>query len=473
MVKKMKRHIFLLIALVLLVISCGKDFTSLAPISQRNAANFYETATDFQVAINGAYDALQHDDTYGRSYALLLEMRGDNTENGGGSTGLAAALEALDEFNEISTDEEIQNAWTGSYRGIARCNVILSRLDQVDLDESLENRLRGEALFIRSLLYYNMAVIFGNIPLQLEEVTNPNIEINQVSADVIYGQIAGDLEIAEGLLPATYSAAGDVGRATSGTAATLLGLVELTNGNNSAAEAALRRVVQSNQYQLVPDYAEIWGVANENNVESIFEIQYTAGGVGEGSGFTDFYTPLGSSGGVGGGNAPQDLTSEVTTIFDQNNDERFWGTFDTTGTEGTADFSYWVKKFESVPFGPFDADNNFIVFRYADVLLMLAEAIGESPEAYGYINEVRDRAELSPISAATPGTFEEKLLAERRREFTFENKRWPDLLRFGMAKPIMAAHLFAVESEIKLLYPIPQREIDVAPNQMQQNVEHR
>jgi len=473
MVINMKRHLVLFILPVLLIVSCGEDFTDLAPLSQRNAQNFYKTATDFEVAINGAYDALQHNNTYGRSYTLLLEMRGDNTANGGGATGLAAALAALDNFDEISTDEEIQDAWTGSYRGISRANVILARLDGADLDAALSDRIRGEALFIRSLLYYNLAVIFGNIPIQLDEVTDPNIEINQVSADVIYEQIAGDLETAEGLLPESYSSAEDVGRATSGAAATLLGLVHLTNGNNSAAEAALRRVVQSNVYELVPTYPEIWGVDNENNIESVFEIQYKAGGIGEGSGFTDFYTPFGSSGGVGGGNAPQDLTAEITTSVFTASDERYWGgTLDSADVNNDGDYTYYVKKFESTPFGPFDADNNFIVFRYADVLLMLAEAIGENTEAYDLINDVRNRAGLGDISAATPGTFEEKLLLERRREFMFENKRWPDLKRFGVAKSVMAAHLGVPESEIKLLYPIPQSEIDVAPTDMTQNPEH-
>ena len=473
MVINMKRHIVLLILPVLMFVSCGEDFTELAPLSQRNAQNFYRNATDFEVAINGAYDALQQDATYGRTFTLLLEMRADNTENGGGATGLAAALEALDKFEEIATDEEIADAWSGSYRGISRTNVILARLETSDLDASLADRIRGEALFIRSLLYYNLAVIFGNIPIQLDEVTDPNIEIDQVSADVIYDQIASDLATAEGLLPESYSSAEDVGRATSGAAATLLGLVQLTHGNASAAEDALRRVVQSNAYQLVPDYADIWGVANENNIESVFEIQYKAGGIGEGSGFTDFYTPFGSSGGVGGGNAPQDLTQEIINTVFTVNDERYWGgTLDSADVNNDGEYTYYVKKFESTPFGPFDADNNFIVFRYADVLLMLAEAIGESPEAYGLINQVRNRSGLGNISAATPGTFAENLLLERRREFMFENKRWPDLKRFGVAKEVMSDHLGVAESEIKLLYPIPQAEIDVAPNEMTQNPEH-
>lgn len=469
----MKTRIVLLLIPALLLISCGEDFTQLSPISQRNAQNFYQTATDFQVAINGAYDALQSDGTFGRSYILLLEMRGDNGENGGGATGLAATLEALDNFNEISTAEELETAWSGSYAGISRCNIILSRLPDADFDQALKDRIRGEALFIRSLIYYKMAVLFGNIPIQLEEVSSPDLAINQVPATEIYDQIAGDLETAEGLLPETYADPTDLGRATKGAAATLLGKVLLTDGDNAGAETALRRVVEDYDYDLVPNFADVWDVNNEHNQESIFEINYIAGGVGEGSGFTDFYTPFGSSGGVGGGNAPQDLTDEVidSTMYDNTiagpKDERYWGTFDTTDTG-----DYYVRKFESVPFGPFDADNNWIELRYADALLMLAEAIGESPEAYGYINQVRNRAGLPDIGAGDPGTFEEKLLRERRFEFLFENKRWEDLRRFGVTKQVMSAHLGVAESEIKLLYPIPQREIDVSPDDMQQNPEH-
>ena len=103
-----------------------------------------------------------------------------------------------------------------------------------------------------------------------------------------------------------------------------------------------------------------------------------------------------------------------------------------------------------------------MVFRYADVLLMLAEALGESSEAYGYINEVRERAGLGPIDSSTPGTFEEKLLHERRVELAFENHRWADLLRFGVADAVMSAQ--GKPTNGKLLFAIPQRELDLNSN---------
>ena len=158
-------------------------------------------------------------------------------------------------------------------------------------------------------------------------------------------------------------------------------------------------------------------------------------------------------------------------------DERFFGgSFGwTTPDDPETDPNEYLSKYDGVQFDAFDADNNFIVFRYADVLLMLAEAIGDSPEAYALINEVRERAELTTPFESLPGTFNEKLLLERRREFVGENKRWPDLKRFGVAQEVMAEQLNEEEdqsyspADIRLLFPIPQREIDSAPGELEQN----
>ncbi|NBC04247.1 MAG: RagB/SusD family nutrient uptake outer membrane protein, partial [Bacteroidetes bacterium] len=389
------------------------------------------------------------------------------TFNGGGATGLAESLQRITRFDELPGSTELENTWAGGYKVIASVNTILSRIDNVDFDNpSLADRIKGEALFIRSLVYYNLAVTYGNIPIQLDEVTTPNVEINQVSADVIYDQIITDLGTAESLLPVSYSG-DDEGRATSGAAATLLGLVHLTDGNSGQAEAALRRVVNSQEYDLVPNYLDIWGPSNENNIESVFEIQYKSGGQGTGSGFTEYYsTDLSISGGVGGGNVPQGINDNLLVTYDENDDDRF----QTYGTD--VDGLPYLNKYDASQSIAFDSDVNFIVFRYADVLLMLAEAIGESPEAYDLIDEVRERSGLTTPSSTLPGTFEEILLLERRREFVGENKRWPDLLRFGVAPQVMSDFLSDegfTPSDIRLLYPIPQRELDAAPGQLTQN----
>lgn len=461
------KKLLLAIPVLLLMVSCGEDFTILAPQSQRNVENFYQTDSDFVTGINGAYSGLADNKAYGRNYMLLHEMRSDNTENDGGATGLAESFQRIDRFNELTTATEMEETWAGGYEVIARTNTILNRIDDASFDNpALSDRIRGEALFIRSLVYYNLAVTFGNIAEQFEEVTTPNVELNQVSADVIYDRIASDLSEAVNLLPESYSGE-NVGRATSGAAATLLGLVHLTNGNDGQAETALRSVVQSNQYELIPAYQDIWGVENKNNEESIFEIQFKSGGQGTGSPFTEYYSPnLSISGGVGGGNAPQAIPEELLDEYDASDDRlNSFGVVDDDGAP-------YLNKYDGTQFAAFDGDNNFVVFRYADVLLMLAEAIGESQESIDLIDEVRTRSGLTTSIADLPGSFSEKLLAERQREFVGENKRWPDLVRFGVAPQVMADFLAdegISTDDVRLLYPIPQREIDSSSGALSQN----
>lgn len=464
-----KLNILTLAFVSLILCACSDDFTDLSPISERNAGNFYRNAVDFEVAINGTYDALQSDGTYGRTYILLNEMRSDNVANDAGASGLAASLEQIDQFTELPDNEFVRDAWIASYEGIARANAVLDRIGEASFGQAVKDQFRGEALFVRSLLYYNLAVLFGNVPLQLNEVRSPeNIEINQVSASEVYEQIISDLQEAESLLPASNGAGYAIGRATSGAASALLGKVLLTAGQNSEAAEAFRSVINSQQYSLVEDYSQLWGAENENNQESVFEIQFKSGGQGEGSGYIEYFaTPLSISGGVGGGNTPMAITDDLVAAFDPE-EERFQSSI---ALDEETD-AYYVTKYTGNQSIAFDGDNNWVVIRYADVLLMLAEALGESAEAYDLINQVRSSRGLDPVDANMPGSFEDKLLEERRLELAFENHRWHDLLRFGRAKEVMASHVGVPESQVTLLYPIPLDEITISNGDLVQNPEH-
>ena len=452
----MKKLLSILL-LPLLFISCSEDFTVLGPISERNVVNYYKTQSDFEVAINGAFDALQSNGTFGVKYVLFMEMRADNTANGGGATGLAETLEDIDTFGEIPTAGELNDAWVASYDGIARANTIISRIDEITFtSDDVKNRIKGEALFVRSLLYYHLGVIFGNVPLITAEVTAPqNMNLNQVSASDVMTQIATDLTTAEGLLPST-------GRVSSGAAAALLGRVYLQAGDKASAVSPLKRVVSSNVYSLEANYADIWGPENEGSSEILFQVEYMSGNVGEGSSYTDMFTASGVAGGVGGGTAPQTVTQDFIDSYEAG-DLRQAATLSDSAT---------VEKYEDTPTAPFDSDVNWVEIRYAEVLLNLAEAVGEGAEGYGYINQVRARAGLAAIDGTTPGSYDDKLLHERRVELAFENKRWPDLLRHGKAKSVMASQLGIAEASVTLLFPIPQSQIDVAPDEMSQNAEH-
>ena len=461
----MKKYI-LYALLILVSSSCSKEFTELSPISERNIQSAYKSEADFAVAVNGLYDALQLNGTYGKTYLLLNEMRSDNTLNGGGCNGIAQSLCDVELFKEITTANELSSAWSDSYKGIARCNIILDKIDASVVPDALKKRYKGEALYIRSLLYYNLAVIFGNVPLQLTDVASPSdVNLKQSNAAEIYKQIIADLIAAEPLLPAKYTGA-DIGRVTSGAVNTLLGKIYLTNGDKGSAITALNKVVDSKNYSLVTDYAKLWGAANENGPESIFEIQYKTGGQGEGSGYFEYFASIiGRAGGVGGGNTPMNMTPDLLASY-QTGDLRFAKSVFTN--RRTPDTTYSLK-YISTQTTTFDGDNNWYVARYADVLLMLAEALGESAQSYTYINQVRARAGLPAISASTPGTFTQKLLDERRIEFALENQRWQDLLRFGVAKSTMAKQLAVPEADIRLLYAIPQKEIDVSNGKLVQN----
>ncbi|WP_222539306.1 RagB/SusD family nutrient uptake outer membrane protein [Pedobacter polysacchareus] len=446
-----KKLIYILISAGILS-SCGKEFTDLNPISQRNVNAFYKTSDDMVIAVNAAYKALQMNGAYNQSYWILNEMRSDNTDGGADNTGLGADLNAIDNFNEnAATAELITSSYLDSYVGISRCNIVLSRIEEVPMDQNLKNRVKGEALFLRSLFYYNLAVNFGRIPLVLKEITvEEGKSYPQLPASEVYKQLVADLATAEGFLDVKYTG-NNVGRATKGAAATLMGKIYLTMGDKASAVAPLRRV-KTYGYSLVPTYDKLWGIANKNNVESIFEVQYKGGGTNTGNAFTNAFSPLMIQSTGAYKNRP---TAEMQAAYEPN-DKRF--AISMNPINGPLNAGRFILKYgTTTAYNEGDADYNFVVLRYADALLMLAEALGEGTEAYDLIYEVRLRAGLNRIDSSTPGTFAEKLLKERRVELAFENHRWPDLLRFGKAAEVMKAQ----GKTPRLLFLIPQRELDI------------
>lgn len=443
--------------------SCSDDFTDLAPISNRNEADFYNTSADFEVAINASYSGLQSTGVYGRGYWTMFEMRSDNTDQGPDATGLARQYTEINSFTEDALNEQVSSVWSESYKVISNCNVILARIDDVEMDSSLKSRITGEALFIRSLMFYHLAVAYGNIPLQLTPFVSGD-ELSQVDQSTVLNQLILDLTDAEAGLPVAYSG-NDVGRVTKGAAATLLAKVLLSTGDDTAAATVLRRIISDYGYELLDDYADLWGIGNENNAESIFEIQYISGGIGQGSLFTNDFSPSTDlqTGSGFARNRPTVSLMEAYEDEDLRYDVSMGDTY--VNLEGETIESRYVKKYWSDPAIENDSDINFVVFRYADVLLMLAEALGETSESYDLINEVRERAGLDAIDATTPGTFSDKLLNERRLELAFENHRWPDLKRFDSDSKIQEAEPFITGT--REFFYIPQREIDINPNFVQ------
>ena len=441
--------------------SCSKEFTDLSPISERNTGSFYTSANDFEVALAGVYNTLLSQGIYNEAIWIMNDLRSDITFWDAG--GLAAAIVRYDDFEETTIDYVGRDSWIAHYKGIGRANSVIGRIEDVEMDASQKTRIVGEAKFLRSLLYYNLATTFGNVPLVLNEATSADDDKENVQVPIaqIYSQIAADLTEAESSLPSTAKG----GRATKGAAAALLGKVYLTQGDKTSAASALKRV---SGYSLVDNYTDLWGVENEFNKESIFEVSYESGYGVLGNLYTSaMNTELGATVTSGPRNFP---TKSLISSYEAG-DTRFEASIAGIGSEAVgfaADGAGWCIKYGTTnPSTDNDGPNNWVVLRYADVLLMLAEALGESTESYGYINQVRARAGLGAISSSTAGTFAEKLLQERKVELAFEGHRWPDLKRFGVAASVMSSDPRAIDIRGRLNLAIPQREMDINPDFVQ------
>jgi|TARA_B110000261_G_scaffold60422_1_gene71140 hypothetical protein len=457
----MKTKNILSIFILISFMSCSKEFTDLSPISERNTGSFYTSANDFEVALAGVYNTLLSQGVYNEAIWIMNDLRSDITFWDAG--GLAAAIVRYDDFEETTIDYVGRDSWIAHYKGIGRANSVIGRIEDVEMDASQKTRIVGEAKFLRSLLYYNLATTFGNVPLVLNEATSADDDKENVQVPIaqIYSQIAADLTEAESSLPSTAKG----GRATKGAAAALLGKVYLTQGDKTSAASALKRV---SGYSLVDNYTDLWGVENEFNKESIFEVSYESGYGVLGNLYTSaMNTELGATVTSGSRNFP---TKSLISSYEAG-DTRFEASIAGIGSEAVgfaADGAGWCIKYGTTnPSTDNDGPNNWVVLRYADVLLMLAEALGESTESYGYINQVRARAGLGAISSSTAGTFAEKLLQERKVELAFEGHRWPDLKRFGVAASVMSSDPRAIDIRGRLNLAIPQREMDINPDFVQ------
>jgi len=474
----MKLNTIILGSLCLLASGCS-GFLDLAPIDATNVSNFYRNASDMQAAVTAAYGMLANNGEYGYAYYNVAEVRSDNTMNWEGGGNLPDA--ELDQFKMASTNEIIRIMWVDTYRGILAANTVLDHIGGAQMDDALRQRFIGEARFLRALQYFNLVRTFGDVPLVLSETKSVDEGYSQprVAKSEVYAQIIADLTDAEQKLPVSY-AGNDIGRATRGAASALLGKVYLTAGDFTKAKDKLKEVIDAGTYKLLDDYAALWPVANANNQESLFEVQFKKGGTGTGSSFYNNFAPRNSGSSVikvgfaGGRNLP---TADLIAAYEpgdyRKNVSLALGYTDNVTGKYVAD--PYTLKFQDTPFTDGDADNNWPVLRYADVLLMYAEAVnavgGPVAEAYDAINAVRKRAKLAALpTGLSKSAFALAVEHERQVELAFEGHRWFDLVRTRRAVPVMNQHFKApVVQEFNAVFPVPQTQIDINPDGIRQN----
>lgn len=498
------RNMLLLICITSLL-ACNKTI-DLYPESNLNTGTYYSNLEEVKAGLTGCYNGLQK--TLFDEWRLT-ELRSDNSKQGSPASTASTNrdLSDLDMFIPSTSHQGIYNYWQSNYTNIRNINVVLQKLGvvydasagaisfaaiSIPITEPDRKQLAGEALFLRAYHYFNLVRLFGGVFLVHTPITPAEAKgMSRATVADIYKLIEADLVAASANmngLKFTQIPAADKGRATSWAAKGLLAKVRLTLGRKNEAITLLQDVITNSGYSLLSNYASVFAIGNEMNAEILFAVRYKAGGLGLGSPFANTFAPLGTGSQVinGDGDGLNYPTAELDTLT--NGDQRKPTILAVFGT-GTA-AKWYVTKFFSQVTQVDDAENDWPVIRFADVLLMMAEAQGYNQTGIDMINTVRPRAGLPNYTMAnltSVAEFERALSTERRIEFAFENQRWFDLVRFNTTMTTVnavqsmrdhyadeyAAHysrylpptptlaeLQGYITQEKLLLPIPQREID-------------
>ncbi|MVM28541.1 RagB/SusD family nutrient uptake outer membrane protein [Spirosoma sp. HMF4905] len=470
----MNRFTYLLTVLGCLLIAGGcQSNLEEVPISFLSESNSFTSAADATTAINAVYDRARV--IYQIPMIVLGDLSGDDLFVR--PDGDPAANE-VDQFKYTASTNYFDNFYTNAYVAIDRSNRVIENVPKIAMDTKLRDQIVGEAKFMRALHYFNLVRAFGDVPLVVKTTTDVvNVKIPRDPADKVYQQIIQDLLDAEKVLPVSYTAAGEIGRATVGAAKSILAKVYLTRKDWTNAAAKAKEVINAKTYSLVADFRDIFTPEKENGPEHIFSIQFSCIQPKYGSAMAEnfaiyFSYPINLTGG-----SFQVTDSYANSFVDGDYRKQVAVITQKTLANGTVVMSrtgpHLDKYWDPNACGAGAARNNFLVIRYADVLLMYAEALNEvagpGADAYAAINQIRARARKGvnttgpqDLAGLTQAQFRDALLQERSWELAGEGHRRWDLLRTG--KLLEAAQKQGyTASEKYLLFPIPTFERDANP----------
>jgi hypothetical protein len=454
-----------------LSLSCSKSFITLPPVSTVATQALYKSDKDFKDALTGAYSLLRDE------YQLFwqFDLPSDDAIHQWPSDDITLRL---DNYTYQTNEDFFRTSWGDYYGVISRVNAILDKIADADPAVVInKDQYVAEAKFLRAFCYFDLVRLFGDVPMVTKTITDEEaMKTPREKVETIYNEvIIKDLTDAAAVLPPSYSG-DDVGRPTKGAAMAILGRAYLTKKDFVNAEATLKAVTTMG-YALLPNYNDLFDYTkDEHHSEYIFDIEYETG-IQQGSDFTNeffprdndaanFYQVFGGTGdtytpsaGIFNVFEPGDLRKDVSVSK---------GFTDHNGDFISLDASVGAKTMTLKYITPItqggDSKVNWKVIRYADVLLMLAEAMnenGETNDALPYLNQVRTRAGVATYSGLSQSDAREDIYQERRRELSFEGVRWFDLVRTGRAvetlQPLgMQPHM--------VLYPIPFAQIQIVNN---------
>ena len=474
-----------LLAFAFLVVSgCSDDFVYVDG-EDENSEDYFNTPEDYDLALVGAYDLLQS--TY--LNVMLGEIASDNTLAGGESATDVPGIQEIDDMEHTPVNQQLRDIWSWMFAGVNRANYILEFQDKIDFDG--KDEIIAQARFLRAYYYFELVKWFGDVPLAVDQriLFGQQFNIERAPQEEVYALIEQDLMFAANTLPATQAVKG---RITSGAAQALLGKAYLYQGKFAEAASAFEPIIGA-QYSLEEDYDNIFEHDGENGPGSIFEVQYSDE---EGAGFGCLQCSEGNVAvgfnGIRNYSGPEFdsgfsfnvPTQEVVDQFNENDIRKDVAILDieewaaqtgATYSEGYEHTGYYNRKYiaRQGDLNTGDANltnpNNYRAIRYADVLLMAAEAnykksSQDLDKARNYLNIVRERAGLDPVNLSGAALLEQ-IYEDRRLELVGEGHRFFDLVRTGRAAEEIEGFVTGKHE----LFPIPAIEIELAGNNWEQN----
>jgi starch-binding outer membrane protein, SusD/RagB family len=482
----MKNKAILLFSISILLFASCKKFLSVDPPYAQDAENYFQTPEDFERALTGAYDMLQ-----GSFVSFWIgEIASDNAIAGGESVNDSQGLHQIDNMTHGGVNNELRNIMRWNYTGITRVNYIMENKDNIDFPG--KEHMLAEAKFLRAYYYFELVKFFGDVPLIIDKRIGIEEarQFPRTPKAEVYAQIEQDLISAASVL---NPVALQKGRATKGAAQALLGKVYLYQNKFTEAASIFDEIRNSGLYSLITDYSQLFSASNENNSETVFDIQYSGlegGGYGcliclEGNAAPGFQGIRQYTGPVyGDGNSYNLPTQELYNAFSPIDPRRGHTILDIEafiaaqtdpssityaigagGHTGYYNNKYIKRQGEiGLPDNDLTSPVNYRVIRYADVLLMAAEAhfhLGNNQTAQQLVNQVRVRAGVPGIPVQSLND----IYKERRFELSGEGHRFFDLVRTGQAAQFIDGFVTGKHE----LFPIPQVEIDLAGGNWQQN----
>ncbi|MBT3364941.1 MAG: RagB/SusD family nutrient uptake outer membrane protein [Flavobacteriales bacterium] len=486
---KTRSNSLVLFSFIAMTIGSCENFLDVQPRYVQDAENYFNQPSDYEMALTAAYDLLQ------TSYLTqwIGEIASGNAIAGGESVTDTEGLHQIEGMTHNAVNNELRSIFRWNYAGIARVNYMMEFQNKIDFQG--KNGILGQARFLRAYYYFELTKYFGDVPLVIDQRLGADqvTKLDRSPRSLVYAQIESDLRFASSTLPWSNP---EKGRVDKGAALALLGKVQLYQGKHAEAVISLDSVINFGGYALVADYDTLWFAANENNSETVFDIEYSGlegGGYGcmvclEGNaaagfnGIRQYVGPFYSD-----GNSYNLPTQDLYDAFDSTDIRRDATILDLDafiaaqpnassisyaigggGHTGFYNNKYIKRQAElGLPDNDLTSPLNYKVIRYADVLLMAAEANvqeGNDGQALSYVNSVRARVNM-PARVSGGSALLADIFTERRLELSGEGLHFWDLLRSGQA----AQSITNFQVGKHEIFPIPQVEIDLAGGIWSQN----